>query len=186
MYHVIEAMVRWLAPVLSFTADEIWGHIPGPRGRTVFTETWYGGLVPLPESDPFDRVFWERVLAVRVAVGPALETARKADLIGSSLDAELDLYCHDDLYETLNRLGDELRFVLIASGVRLHPIAERPDSASDTELQGLAVRVTPSRHPKCVRCWHHRADVGTHGEHPELCGRCVENVAGPGEIRRFA
>ncbi len=186
MYHVIEAMVRWLAPVLSFTADEIWGHIPGDRGRTVFTETWYGGLFPLPESDPFDRGFWERVLAVRVAVGPALEAARKADLIGSGLDAEIALYCDDGLYGLLTRLGDELRFVLITSQVRLHPIAERPDTAVDTELDGLAVRVTPSRHPKCVRCWHHRADVGAQAEHPELCGRCVTNVAGPGETRRFS
>jgi isoleucyl-tRNA synthetase len=186
MYHVAEAMVRWLAPVLSFTADEIWGHMPGQRGQTVFTETWYPGLFPLPEDDPLDRAFWDRVIAVRAAAGPALESARKSGAIGSGLDAELDLYCDEELYRTLRHLGEELRFVTITSAVRLHPIAERPDSAVDTDLPGLAVRVGASHHPKCVRCWHHRPDVGTHADHPALCGRCVENVAGPGETRRFA
>ena len=126
LYHIAEAMVRWLAPVLSFTADEVWGFIPGTRGPTVFTETWYDGLFPLPDDDRFDRAFWDRVLAARVAVGPALETARKAGLIGSSLDAELDLYCDDGLLKTLERLGDELRFVLIVSEVRLHPAGRAP------------------------------------------------------------
>jgi isoleucyl-tRNA synthetase len=186
LYYVAEAMVRWLAPILSFTADEIWGHMPGHRDQTVFTATWYQGLFALPADDAFDRDFWDRVLAARVAIGPALESARKAGLIGSGLDAELDLYCDEDLYRTLTQLGDELRFVTITSEVRLHAHAERPDTAGDTELSGLAVRVTPSKHPKCVRCWHHRPDVGTHADHPELCGRCLENVAGPGEIRRFA
>jgi isoleucyl-tRNA synthetase len=98
----------------------------------------------------------------------------------------LDLYCDAGLYGTLDRLDDELRFALIVSQVRLHPLAERPDTAADTELAGLAVQVNASPHAKCVRCWHHRPDVGTHAEHPQLCGRCVENVAGPGEVRRFA
>jgi isoleucyl-tRNA synthetase len=186
LYHIAEAMARWLAPVLSFTADEIWGFIPGTRGPTVFTETWYDGLFPLPDDDRFDRAYWDRVLAARVAVGPALETARKAGLIGSALDAELDLYGDNGLLQTLEALGEELRFALIVSEVRLHPLAERPAEAADTELAGLAVQVSASPNPKCARCWHHRADVGINAEHPELCGRCVENVAGTGELRRFA
>jgi isoleucyl-tRNA synthetase len=160
--------------------------MPGTRGPTVFTQTWYDGLFPLPDDDRFDRAFWDRVLAARVAVGPALETARQAGLFGSSLDADLDLYCDDGLLKTLERLGDELRFVLIVSEVRLHPLAERQADATDTELTGLAVQVSASPHTKCVRCWHHRADVGADADHPELCGRCVENVSGSGEIRRFA
>jgi isoleucyl-tRNA synthetase len=186
MYHVAEAMVRWLAPILSFTADEIWGFLPGERDRTVFTATWYEGLFPLAEDDPFDRGLWDRAIAARAAVGPALEAARKAERIGSGLEAELDLYCDASLLKTLGQLGDELRFVLIVSAARLHPLAERPADAADTELPGLAVRVAPSSHGKCVRCWHRRPDLGAHAEHPELCGRCVENVAGPGEVRRFA
>jgi isoleucyl-tRNA synthetase len=186
MYHIAEAMVRWLAPILSFTAEEIWGFLPGTRDPSVFTASWYEGLAALDPETGLDRAFWDRVLAARTAVGPALEAARKANRIGAALDAELDLYCEPALYQTLTRLGDELRFVLITSQVRLHPLAERPDTAVDTELHGLAVRVSASPHQKCVRCWHHRPEVGTHPEHPELCGRCVENVAGHGEVRHFA
>ncbi len=185
MYHIAEAMVRWLAPILSFTADEVWGYLPGQRATNVFTVTWYDGLTPLDPDTLLDRTFWDQVLATRVAVGPALEAARKANQIGSALDAELDLYCDAGLYGTLNRLEDELRFVLITSEVRLHTLAERDATAVATELSGLAVRVSASPHPKCVRCWHHRADVGAHADHPELCGRCVANVAGSGEVRRF-
>jgi isoleucyl-tRNA synthetase len=186
MYHIAEAMCRWLAPILSFTADEIWQYLPGERGESVFLETWYDGLAPLAAGDPMDRVFWDQVIAARMAVGPALEVARKAGHIGSSLDAELDLYCDAPLCTTLAALGPELRFALITSAVRLHPLATRPADATETELTGLAVRVQPSSHSKCVRCWHHRDDVGHHADHPELCGRCVENVAGDGEIRRYA
>jgi len=186
MYHIVEAMSRWLAPILSFTADEIWQAIPGERAETVFTETWYDGLFALDDGTPMDRDFWDAIIAARVAIGPALEGARKAGQIGSSLDAELDLYASDDRLRQLEGLGDELRFALIASEVRIHPIAERPETASVTDLDGLAVLVTPSDHVKCARCWHHRADVGTNAEHPELCGRCAENVTGNGEIRRFA
>jgi isoleucyl-tRNA synthetase len=186
MYHIVEAMSRWLAPILSFTAEEIWQHLPGQRAETVFVETWYAGLFPLEDGDPMDRTFWDQVIATRLAVGPALETDRKAGRIGSSLDAELDLYCDDALHQLLGQLEGELRFALITSEVRLHPLSQRPTDALDTELKGLAVRVAPSAHTKCVRCWHHRPDVGTHPEHPALCGRCAENVAGTGETRRYA
>ena len=186
MYHIAEAMCRWLAPILSFTADEIWRYLPGERAETVFVATWYEGLFALDSDEPMDRAFWDQVIATRLAVGPALETARKAGQIGSSLDAELDLYCSDALLDLLGRLDDELRFALIVSETRLHPITERPDDALDTELTRLAVRVMASPHAKCVRCWHHRGDVGSHPEHPELCGRCATNVAGPGETRRHA
>jgi isoleucyl-tRNA synthetase len=186
MYQIVEAMSRWLAPILSFTADEIWQHIPGERAPTVFTATWYEGLFALDAGDPFDRALWDHVLAARTACGKQLEVARSQDLIGAGLDAELDLYCAPELLSVLQRLGDELRFVLITSDVRLHPLAERPDDAADTDLEGLAIRVMASPHPKCVRCWHHRADVGADAGHPELCGRCVENVVGDGEVRQFA
>ncbi len=186
MYHIIEAAVRWMAPILSFTADEIWQHIPGERGDSVFLETWYEGLFPLDAEDSFDRGLWERVLAVRGAVGKQLEALRGARTIGSSLDAEVDLYCGESLYKDLSKFEDELRFVLITSYARLHPAGEKTETAVPTELEGLSIEVRASRHPKCSRCWHHREDVGQHPEHPELCGRCVENVTGPGESRRFA
>jgi isoleucyl-tRNA synthetase len=186
MYHIAEAMSRWLAPILSFTADEIWQHLPGERSDSVFLETWYRGLFALDPDDPFDRELWADVLDVRINVSRHLEEARKGGAIGSSLDAELDLYCEPELAEALTKLGDELRFALITSYARVHPLAAKPADAQDTDLEGLAVKVTPSAHGKCVRCWHHREDVAGDPEHPELCGRCVENVAGAGETRRFA
>jgi len=193
MYHIGEAMSRWLAPILSFTAEEIWQYLPGERSNTVFLETWYQGLFdPDPDTPytpcapPFDRDLWDRILAVRVTVSKQLEEARKAGTIGSSLDAELDLYCEPELAATLAKLEDELRFVLITSYARLHPLEARPADAHDTDLPGLAVEVTPSAHTKCVRCWHHRQDVGADPDHPDLCGRCVTNVGGDGETRRFA
>jgi isoleucyl-tRNA synthetase len=186
MYQIVEAMSRWLAPILSFTADEVWRHIPGERAESIFLAAWYDGLFSLDADDPFDRAFWDTVLAVRINVAKQLESARKDGAIGSSLDAELDLYCDQDLVDTLARLGDELRFALITSYARVHPLVEKPADAQETELTGLALRVTPSPHAKCVRCWHHRQDVGASPEHPELCGRCVENVAGAGERRDYA
>ncbi len=185
MYHIVEAMTRWLAPVLSFTADEIWAHLPGQRGPSVHLETWYEGLFPLQDDSPLDRRRWEQVIGARVAVAPALEAARKSGSIGSSLDAELDLYAGPELLATLAGLDEELRFVLICSDVRLHPFADRGDGVVTTTLPDLAVRVTASAHGKCVRCWHHRPDVGMHPEHPALCGRCVENLSGC-ETRRYA
>ncbi|MCM8854283.1 MAG: isoleucine--tRNA ligase [Candidatus Thiodiazotropha sp.] len=184
MYHIIEAMVRWLAPILSFTADEIWQSMPGERCESVFLEQWYSGLFPLDPDDRFDRDFWEQVINVREAAGKAMESFRAEG--NSSLDAEVAIYCSDELKVPLEQMEDELRFVLITSDVQVHGLAEKPADADLDEEIGLAFRVDASSHRKCVRCWHHRQDVGANDEHPELCGRCVENVAGKGEARRFA
>jgi len=185
MFHIVEALTRWLAPILSFTADEIWQHIPGERGETVFLETWYEEIFALDATDGFDPEFWEAAMAVRAAVSKHLEDARKAGAIGSSLDAEVDLYCSDQLKQQLEKLGDELRFLLITSYARLHAAIDRPESAVEADIPELSVVISSSNHNKCTRCWHHREDVGSHGEHPELCGRCVANVDGTGEVRCF-
>ena len=186
VYHIIEAMARWLAPILSFTAEEIWQQMPGERGKTIFTETWYQGLFALDQSASFDRDFWGQAMAVRTAVAKQLEALRKEGTIGSSLDAEVDLYCDDGLLTLLEKLGDELRFVLITSYARVHPLADKPAGAVATEMAGISLVAVASAHTKCVRCWHHREDVGSSAEHPELCGRCAENVTGAGETRLFA
>ena len=186
MFHIGEALARWLAPILSFTADEIWQHLPGGRPESVFLAGWYGGLFALDAGDPFDRSFWEQVTALRASVGKRLEQLRMEGRIGSSLDAEVDLYCDANLQNRLGRLKDELRFVLITSYARIHPEAEAPTEAVATDIPGAKLVVNPSPHPKCVRCWHHREDVGEHPTHPELCSRCAANVEGAGETRRFA
>ncbi len=185
LYHITEAMTRWIAPILSFTAEELWGFIPGERDESVFFESWYAFLPEI--QDEMDDAFWQKVMAVRVACSKEMEKLRVDKTIGSSLDAKVDLYCDDELLATLEKLQDELHFVLITSYARLHKLADKPSDAIDAEdVSGLALLVKASEHPKCVRCWHHREDVGTNAEHPELCGRCVENVAGEGEVRHYA
>ncbi|HET7176488.1 MAG TPA: isoleucine--tRNA ligase [Gammaproteobacteria bacterium] len=183
MYHVAEAMVRWLAPILSFTAEETWHYLPGKREASVFLATWH----KLPAAGKVDMRRWQRVLAVREAVRKELEKLRVAGAIGSSLDAEVDLYCEPELMQALGSLGDELRFALLTSYARVHGDEPRPkDAVAGEEAAGLWLKVQASKHLKCVRCWHHREDVGADKKHPELCSRCVTNVDGPGETRRFA
>ncbi|MHB8425874.1 MAG: isoleucine--tRNA ligase, partial [Gammaproteobacteria bacterium] len=160
MYHVAEAMVRWLAPILSFTAEEAWQFLPGKREATVFLAEWH----TLPTVADERRAEWATLSQVRDTVRKELERLRIEGNIGSSLDAEVDLYCDAPLSETIHEtVGDELRFALIASEARLHPNHERPqDAAVSDRLPGLWVAVRPSNHAKCARCWHHRHDVGTH------------------------
>lgn len=188
LWHIAEALVRWLTPIVSFTADEIWEHLPGARPGTVFEAEWYDGLFAL-EDETFDRAFWEQILELREAVAKRVETLRADKTLGATLEAEIDLYCPEALAARWQALGEELRFVLISSEARVHPLAEAPQAADSARLEdGTEYRFTvmPTRHPKCVRCWHRRADVGANAAHPELCGRCVENVAGTGERRRYA
>jgi len=186
MYHVLEALTRWLAPIISYTADEIWQYLPGERSESVFLETWYQGLAPLDEDSALSREFWQKVMTVRAAVGKELEKCRAKGDIGSSLNAEIELYCNADFFDDLNRLSDELRFIFITSNATVMVEGNAPEDAIQTEIDGVKLKVVVSGHEKCVRCWHQRPDVGTQAEHPELCGRCVENVAGDGEHRHYA
>jgi len=186
LFHIAEAFVRWIAPIMSFTAHEIWAELPGVRADSVFLATWYEHLQALPAGSTdatLSTEFWEQVLAVKTAVNKEIEEARNRKEVGKALSAEVDLYVAPELKATLAALGDELRFVLITSAVRLHDLGEQGVA---TDVQGLRVAVTASTYQSCVRCWHHLADVGTHAEHPELCGRCVVNVVGAGEVRKFA
>jgi isoleucyl-tRNA synthetase len=186
MHHIAEALARWLAPILSFTADEIWRFLPGERPESVFLSGWYEGLFPLAENDPYNRAFWDFALSVREAVSKELEILRVREEIGASLDAEVELYCSPEIYARLAPAGEELRFVFIASYATVLPTSPEHSDKMPTAIEGLELRARPSDKTKCVRCWHHRHDVGVHPDHPELCGRCVENVEGSGETRRFA
>jgi isoleucyl-tRNA synthetase len=185
MFWIVEAMVRWLAPILSFTAEEIWKFMPGSRNESVFLNTW----VSLPQgAAQRPTIDWDAILRVRGAVMRELEKLRNAGAIGAPLDAEVDVYAAPHLLQVLQSLGEELRFVFITSGARVHRADSRPAEATpaeegDEEFAWVVAR--PSEAQKCVRCWHKRADVGGNAEHPELCGRCVTNLAGPGEQRRF-
>jgi isoleucyl-tRNA synthetase len=173
LFHIAEALVRWLAPILSFTAEEIWSFLAGERDDSVFTATWYDGLLPLDDSAVMNRAFWDEVFVLRDSVLKELENARIAEKIGASLEAEVTVICPAPQAELLAKLEDELRFIFITSAARVQ-VGDK-----------LNIVVTPSSHAKCVRCWHRREDVGQHAAHPDLCGRCVDNI-GAGETRRFA
>ena len=185
MFLIVEAMVRWLAPILSFTAEEIWRFMPGTRNESVFLNTWVAlpqGAAQRPQID------WDAVLRVRSGVMRELEKLRNADAIGAPLDAEVDVYCAPHVLQILQSFGDELRFVFITSAARVHRADSRPPEAAAAEEGNddfAWIVARPSSAKKCVRCWHKREDVGSSPKHPELCGRCVTNIDGPGEPRRF-
>ncbi len=191
LYHVVEAMARWLAPILSFTAEDIWQVMPGEREKSVLLATWYDVPAMYRSEAEADKAtgFWQQVIEVRDVVNKELEALRVAGGIGSGLDAEVDLYCGRELYDLLGQLEDELRFALITSYARIYLAGSPPAEGQHYTLSTndeVWVAVAASPHNKCIRCWHHREDVGKHPDHPQLCGRCVENVDGNGEQRKFA
>lgn len=186
MYHIGEALVRWIAPILSYTAEEIWENLPGEHSDSVFLEQWYEGLQPIAEDAIMGRGYWQQLMAVRDAVNKEMEAKRAAGELRGSLDAEVTLFASGELKQQLEALGDELRFVLITSGARVLPSSEAPESSAQTEVEGLKLAIAVSEAEKCERCWHRSADIGEFAAHPTLCGRCVQNVDGDGEQRSFA
>ena len=180
LFHISHTMVRWLSPILSFTSEEVWQYLPGASSESIFLQTWYEDL----EGDFKNRSI-EVARDVNVYLRKELEEMRRDKVIGSSLDAEVDIYCDDKNYQALLELESELRFVFITSEARVHLLSDKPEDAVDIN-NTLAIRVKKSGYEKCVRCWHHREEIGENNLHKELCGRCIENVAGNGEIRVFA
>jgi isoleucyl-tRNA synthetase len=181
LYHIAHALTRLLAPILSFTAQEVWEVLAGD-GASVFEQTWYEH--PLPEDAAPLRERWQRLRALRSDVLKQLEALRVAGRIGSSLAGEVALHAQGEAAQFLRSFDDDLRFVFITSQAKV--VEGAAADATDTELPGIALSVAPSPHAKCERCWHYRADVGSDPQHPEICGRCVSNLFGPGEVRTHA
>ncbi|MEZ9141029.1 MULTISPECIES: isoleucine--tRNA ligase [unclassified Shewanella] len=186
LYHIAEAMVRWIAPILSFTADEIWKLLPGERTEFVFTEEWYQGLESVTLEGDLSDDYWQQLLTIRNEVNKVLEQARRDKRIGGSLEAEITLFADADLVSQLAKVADELRFVLLTSKTAVETLDAAPADAIETELNSLKLIVNKSDAQKCARCWHYSEDVGTIEAHPTLCGRCVTNIEGDGEHRDFA
>ncbi len=183
LYHMAHAMVRWLAPVLSFTAEEIWRHLAGTQGDSVFLAQWQ----VLPEGAAHD-IDWPAFFNLKRDVSRELEKLREAQQIGAPLDAEVAVYCVPAEFERFNALGAELRFLLITSEASVHKVSAAPAGAvpaTETAREGVWLTVRASSKPKCARCWHHRPEVGSQPAHPEICDRCISNIEGPGEERRF-
>ncbi len=187
LYHITHCLMRLMAPVLSFTADEIWRELKLSDNATVFEEKWYVSPCGLDASNELIAreqlallAKWQKIRDAREAILPFIEERRAEGKVGSSLQAEVDIYLSKGDFRALNELGDELKFVLITSRASVHEV----DS-----FQEHRYVASPSTQPKCAKCWHYRADVGSHAEHPSICKRCadtVEGVAGENENRKYA
>lgn len=185
MFHIAEAFVRWIAPVLSFTADEIWRTLPGQREAHVLMATWYENLKAMPENAALNAADFDAVFAVRDAVSKVLEPMRVNGDIGASLQAEVDVFVDDAMLQKLQPVSDEARFLFITSQLNLKPVSAKSEQAIAVENLPIFIHAKASKHQKCVRCWHYREDVGGHADDPELCSRCEVNVNGAGEERRY-
>ena len=185
MYHIAEAFVRWIAPVLSFTADEIWHTLPGKREAHVLMATWYENLQALPSDAALNTEDFNAVFAVRDAVSKVLEPMRVNGEIGASLQAEVDLFVDDSLLQKMQQVSSEARFLFITSQLNLKPLSMKSELAVAVENSPVFIHAQASKQTKCVRCWHYREDVGSHSEDPELCSRCELNVNGVGEVRQY-
>ncbi len=180
LHHLTNAMVCWLTPVLSFTAEEVWQNMPQNNNDSVFLQTWYEELTEGYNNEAIDKC-----RSINTYVRKQMETMRAEKEIGSSLEVEVDIYCDKEAFNLLSGLGDELRFVFITSYARVHLINKEATDCVDAG-EGVKIKVSKSSHEKCVRCWHHREEVGSIKDHPELCSRCVDNAIGNGEKREFA
>jgi len=175
LYHITHSLVRLIAPILSFTAEEAWEVLGGRDDCSIFVEEWYG--LPDAQLDGEAIAAWLKIGAWRAKVNKQLEEARTVGLIGSALAAEVDVYVAGEDYEVLARLGVDLRFVSSPRGPRCIALRPKPKQHID---------VSASLHDKCERCWHYREDVGSDVNHQTLCGRCVSNLFGSGEARKYA
>ena len=172
LWQITHAMLRWMAPFLSFTAEEAWKVLGGDD--SIFTEIYWKFDAPTDGSDGALLTKWARIREIRVAANKAIEDLRTAGQVGSSLQATLALHVPAVDRALLDTLGDALKFVFITSAATL------------TDSEALRIEVVPSTAPKCERCWHYRDDVGADPAHPTICGRCVSNLHGAGEARTVA
>ncbi|MCX8574348.1 MULTISPECIES: isoleucine--tRNA ligase [unclassified Gilliamella] len=184
LYHIAQAMVRWIAPVLSFTADEIWQYLPSAeKSEFVFEDEWYNELFSLSDNETLNSEYWAQILAIRSEVNKVLEQGRNDKVIGGSLEAAVTLYADDQIATALAKLENELRFVLLTSQASVKPLDSAPQQAVQSDIAGLKIELTKAQGDKCPRCWHYTIDnePTTH-----LCKRCEENIHGKGEVRHFA
>jgi isoleucyl-tRNA synthetase len=182
LYAITQVLLRLMAPVMSFTAEEAWAvlhattHPTAPSSNTIFTHTWVD-VLPKQANESALIGKWSRIREIAAEVKAQLEPLRTNKLIGSSLQAEVVICANPSDYALLQALGDDLRFIVITSSAVI------AQGAADS---AISVTAAASEHAKCERCWHYRSDVGADPAHPHICGRCVSNLHGEGEARAIA
>ena len=175
LHHITQTFMRLIAPILSFTADEIWHTLNLGEEKSVFEDVWYD--IPAHGLQANKIKAWQSIIASRANAAKEIEVLRAAGNVGSSLQAELEFYVSDDSFDSLNSLADDLRFVTITSSAKVTKVANQAEQK---------IVVSASKYKKCERCWHYVESVGCIAEHPTICGRCVSNLFGAGEARKYA
>ena len=181
LFQILEALIRWIAPILSFTAEEAW-RLYHSDLESVHLSEWFEDWVCSSEG-LISESEWQQVLKVRSEVNKIIESSRNSGLIGSALEAEIELFCSKDLESILRKFSEELRFVFITSEAK---VLKENGEGEETEIEGLKIKISKTKEGKCERCWHSRPEVGSIKDHPTLCNRCLENIEGKGEARLFA
>ena len=177
----MHALLRWISPILSFTAEEAWQLLNNDT-KSVHLLEWFEEWDEIGNLK-FSNDEWTKILEIRSEVNKHIEEARNNEIIGSSLEVELELFCEKDIKNLLDKFSSELRFIFITSEAKVSDIGQQ---GNDSAIQGMRVQVKKTNHEKCVRCWHSRPEVGTIKGHESICQRCYDNVKGNGEIRIFA
>ncbi len=175
LYHITHCLMRLTAPILSFTANEVWQTLGMDANKTVFEEEWY--KLPKHGLTPATIEGWQVLIELRSQAQKEIEKLRESGTVGSSLQAELEFHVPENAYKALSILGDDLKFAMITSDAKVFKV---------TDETAQKILVKPCTHAKCERCWHYRADVGADELHPQICGRCVRNLFGTGEYRTHA
>ncbi|VFP84389.1 Isoleucine--tRNA ligase [Candidatus Erwinia haradaeae] len=186
LWYISEALVRWIAPIISFTADEIWHYLPGKRAQYVFTEEWFNELFSLSDHEIMNNMYWDELITVRGEVNKVIEQERIAKRIGNALEVSVTLYVNQQLAEKLMNLRDELRFLLLTSGAEVLDIANAPkDAYQSTLFKHVKIVLKKLNTQKCPRCWHYTKNIGYNHICKDICNRCIANIFGHGEERKF-
>jgi isoleucyl-tRNA synthetase len=183
LHHILQSLTRLMSPILSFTAEEVWSTLYPEDATGIFASQFYN--LPIVQDKIYgDNVLpthftsrWNLIEVYRDEINRRIEELRSAGKLGSSLQAEIHIRCRQIDADFFNHFGNELKFIFIVSRVTI---------VVEPSLQTMQILVTPSTHKKCERCWHYVEDIGSHAEHPTICGRCVTNLEGAGETRRYA
>ncbi|MBC6413940.1 MAG: isoleucine--tRNA ligase [Chromatiales bacterium] len=183
IYHIVQALARWMAPILSFTAEEICKSLPGEKRQTIFLAEWYDALFDLSDNEMLSMEQWNQILEIRDTVNKQIENLRKTGTIGSSLDAELKLYCDENGLHLLKQLAAELKFLFIVSNAEAYPLAQAPGDAVQA-TEHLSILISPSGQAKCARCWQRCADL-KESNYGAICERCLLNINHQGEQRIY-
>ncbi|APC92080.1 MULTISPECIES: isoleucine--tRNA ligase [Francisella] len=187
IYHIVHALVRWMAPILSFTADEIWEATPKTTDLPIQLCEWYTELKSFDKHSELDLEYWAKIQEIRSEVNKVLEIKRNEDVVKASLEAEITIYADTTNYNLLEKLGNELRFLLISSKANLKAVEEKSNKSIAANIPGLFIEIIKIEEPKCERCWHRSPTVGENEQYKDICSRCVENITTEnGESREFA